>query len=59
MYNKDELKSMRTIENNLAYGTLKVDTDETRVYIDENDIVTVETFVNGYDENYWDVDEQY
>lgn len=44
-YTKEELKKMKTIEENDIYGALKVDTDKERVYLDlENDEINVSWF---------------
>jgi hypothetical protein len=59
MYNTNELNNMGTIENNLVYGELKIDTDKTRVYIDNNSrTITVEESIDGFEDECWDV-EQY
>ena len=59
MYNASELNNMETIENNLAYGELKIDSDKTRVYIDNsNKTITVEESIDGFEDETWDV-EQY
>lgn len=59
MYNKDKLKSMLTIENNMVYGELKIDTDKTRVYINDKNTVTVEEYINGFENNYWMITNSY
>lgn len=55
MYTIEELEKMETIEVNDVYGEKKIDADKTRVYLNGNEI-TVETYVNGYEENYWEVE---
>lgn len=41
-YTTEELKSMKTIEENEVFGSLKVDTDKERVYLDiENNEISV------------------
>ena len=59
MINKNDLMNMETIENNMVYGDLKIDTDKMRVYISDENIVTVEEYINGYEENFWEVIKQY
>lgn len=54
-YTIEELESIETIESNLVYGEKKIDTDKERVYLDGG-IITVETYVNGLEGNYWEVE---
>lgn len=55
MYTIWELQMMKTIEINYMYGEKKIDTDKEKVYLNGHDI-TVETYVDGYDGGYWEVE---
>lgn len=53
-YSLDFLKNEETIRKG-AYGDLKIETDKERVWIDEENTVTIESYV---DEFGWDIDEE-
>lgn len=59
MFSVQELTKMKTIRTG-AYGQLKVESDREKVWFNpKTKEVTVEEYVDGYDNAFWDVTEEY
>lgn len=49
------LLALDTIEDNAAFGLLKIETDKEKVYVSESDKkVFVSTLINGIEDSYFD-----